>query len=319
MSQYRKGLVWISRQTLMIQPNHLANAATPMGQRGPGYRLPTDSSYAPLSNPTQPVTATEIIDATNFFYDQSIHPHTICFGGGGSEPLATLPTVMEAMEAIRAKRHGVPLVLMTNGLNHSNHTGSDPVDDLIELHEQWRNAPGADGDSKFSVFVNIAGANPPQYQKVMAPTDTKKGFQEMTSFVARLAESGLKVYGTASEHPQIKIKQVRTMAMGIGCSDFFQRSYHDRTLYDVLDLDKNENDASAIKRAYHEQAKALHPDVNRTNEEGEGRAAMMSQVTEAFEVLGDVGKKELYDNGVADLVLNENETDYFSTVVTKSV
>jgi DnaJ-class molecular chaperone len=46
---------------------------------------------------------------------------------------------------------------------------------------------------------------------------------------------------------------------------------------------------------------------------------MMSQVTEAFEVLGDVGKKELYDNGVADLVLNENETDYFSTVVTKSV
>ena len=104
MSHYRKGLVWISRQTLMIQPNLLANAASPMGQRGPGYRLPTDSSYAPLNNPTQPVTAAEIIDATNFFYDQNIHPHTICFGGGGSEPLATLPMVMEAMDAIYSCR-----------------------------------------------------------------------------------------------------------------------------------------------------------------------------------------------------------------------
>ena len=72
-----------------------------------------------------------------------------------------------------------------------------------------------------------------------------------------------------------------------------------------------------MKAAYHAKAKELHPDVNRGQQEES--AALMAQVTEAYGVLSDGGKRRMYDVGVADLVLNERETDLFSSVVTKSL
>ena len=324
---YRRGLAWVSRQTLMIQPNNTTNAISPLLQRGPGYRLPTDSSFAPLDTNTisSTPTADEMVEATNLFFDKGVHPKAICFGGGYSEPLANLSEVVDAMSAIRSKRHGVPLVLMTNGLINSN-TTEKAEDTIIQLHEEWSNMPGSDGDSKLSVFVNIAGANPPQYKKVMQPTETKKGFQEMTGFVATLAEAGIRVYGTASEFPKIKMKQVEALAFGIGCSDFFVRTYHERTLYDALGLSfdeyKGNGHAESIKLAFREKAKLIHPDRNHglVDEEKKENERLMREVTEAFDILGDSEKKRLYDDsGVADLMLNEHETDYFSSVVNKSM
>ena len=312
---YRKGLLWISKQTLMIQPNATCNTISPLLQRGQGYRLPTDTSFAPLTNADSLVTSQEIVEATNLFYNQGIHPHTICFGGGYSEPIASFPAVLDAMSTLRSNRHGVPLVIQTNGISNSNYSG-DAAQDIIALHEEWRDTPGSDGDSKLSVWVNIAAASPPQYQKVMEPTETKQGFQEMCSFVTRLTEAGVKVYGTGSEHPKVKMKQVQQMAMGIGCSDCFVRTYHAHTLYNVLDVLETDTDAT-IKLAYHTKAKELHPDLNRGNEEE--CVQKMIEVTEAYGILSDSEKREMYDHtGVADLILNENETDYFTSSVNKS-
>ena len=44
----------------------------------------------------------------------------------------------------------------------------------------------------------------------------------------------------------------------------------------------------------------------------------MAAVTEAHAVLGDPALRALYDSGVADLTLNDNEEDVFSSVVNKS-
>jgi hypothetical protein len=287
-----------------------------MLQRGFGYRLPTDTTFAPLDNDDNVPSAKEMLQAINLFHDQGLHPSTICFGGGYSEPMASLPEVMEVMTELRSKRHGIPLVLMTNGLSNTNYSG-DAAQEIITLHDQWKEAPGSDGDSKLSVFVNIAGANPPQYKKVMQPTETKKGFQEMTAFVARLAEAGVRVYGTASEFPKIKMKQVETMALGIGCSDFFVRTYHERTLYDVLSVNV-QDDTATIDHAYREKAKQLHPDLHVGSENEQEYGDKMAEVTEAHSVLSNAEQRMLYDQGVADLVLNEKETDYFASAVNKS-
>mmetsp|Transcript_27468 Transcript_27468/g.54947 ORF Transcript_27468/g.54947 Transcript_27468/m.54947 type:complete len:321 (+) Transcript_27468:84-1046(+) len=315
----RRGVVWISQQTAMVQANYKTSchAVSPMRQRGAGYRLPTNSAYQPLADhESAPVTASEIVDGVDWFHDQNIHPRNICFGGAYSEPLApsSWPAVEEALVAIRERRHGTPLVLMTNGL----HPG-DAVGSLVGLHEEWRDAPGSDGDSRLSVVVEIAGANPPEYSEVMRPTATKQGFQQVCGFVTTLVEAGIRVYGAGSHHPAVKnLKQVEQVSRGIGCTDFFARTYHPTTLYDVLGLPDETCDPEAIKEAYRAKAKALHPDVlaQGTGEEG---GATMVEVTEAYAVLGDEKLRLLYENGVADLILNDREEDYFSSVVNKSI
>jgi len=323
----RRGVVWISQQTVMVQANYKSscNAVSPMLQRGAGYRLPTLSAFQPLADHgVSEVTAAQIVDGVDWFHNQSLHPRCVCFGGAYSEPLAasSWPAVEEAMAAIREQRHGTPIVLMTNGLNQGN-GGADNLQSIIAMHEKWRDAPGSDGDSKLSIFVDVGGASPPEYDEVMQPTETKKGFQEVCGFVTNLVEAGIKVYGTGSHHPAVKsIKQVEAVSLGIGCSDFFARSYHPRTLYDILELPDGISDQDAIKSAYRVKAKALHPDVQAQNEGGIGEKEAedaMAEVTEAYAVLSNEKLRTQYERGVADLILNDHEEDYFSSIVNKSI
>jgi len=226
------------------------------------------------------------------------------------------------MSEIRERRHGTPIVLMTNGLDQGE-GGWDRMRSIVDMHEEWRDAPGSDGDSKLSVFVDIGGASPSEYDEVMRPTGTDKGFQEVCGFVTNLVEAGIKVFGTGSHHPAVKsIKQVEAVGLGIGCSDFFARSYHPKTLYDVLGVPDGTSEMDAIKTAYRAKAKALHPDVQAHSGDGMGAKEAedaMAEVTEAYAVLSDEKLRASYDHGVADLILNDHEEDYFSSVVNKSI
>jgi curved DNA-binding protein CbpA len=58
--------------------------------------------------------------------------------------------------------------------------------------------------------------------------------------------------------------------------------------YAILGVSKSASQAE-IKSAYVRLSKALHPDVNPNG------AALMQQVNEAYEVLGDAGKRAAYD------------------------
>ena len=61
--------------------------------------------------------------------------------------------------------------------------------------------------------------------------------------------------------------------------------------YSLLDVDKN-SDAAAVKKAYRKKALQYHPDRNPDDPEAE---KMFKQVSEAYAVLGDNEKRQIYD------------------------
>lgn len=64
-----------------------------------------------------------------------------------------------------------------------------------------------------------------------------------------------------------------------------------RDYYEVLGVDKNADEAT-IKKAYRQQAKKYHPDLNPGDKTAE---AKFKEVNEAYEVLSDADKKARYD------------------------
>jgi len=65
--------------------------------------------------------------------------------------------------------------------------------------------------------------------------------------------------------------------------------------YKILGVEKTAN-AEAIKKAYRRLARKYHPDVNK----GKGSAERFKEINEAYEVLGDPGKRKRYDALGAD-------------------
>lgn len=61
--------------------------------------------------------------------------------------------------------------------------------------------------------------------------------------------------------------------------------------YEILEVSKNA-DADAIKKAYRKQALKYHPDRNQGDKEAEER---FKQINEAYEVLSDENKRDIYD------------------------
>ena len=64
-----------------------------------------------------------------------------------------------------------------------------------------------------------------------------------------------------------------------------------RDYYEVLDISQNAS-AEEIKKAYRQKARKLHPDVNRDDPQAEEK---FKEVSDAYEVLSDPQKRELYD------------------------
>jgi len=309
-------------KTLFVHPTpSTPTSLSPLQLRGPGYRLPIDSSFSPLP-PNSPLpTASEMAEAVDLFYSlaATTTPTAITFGGGHSEPLSALDATISTMESIRESRHGVPFVLQTNGLCAT----SAPT--IAALDAAFRDEPGSDGLSKLQVWVELGAGQPPLYEQILKPVrpDGTKvpgpaAFGQVCSFISTLVESGVTVYATASHHPLCTVKhmnETKGLATALGCAGFFARSYHERTLYDVLGV-TDEADGKAIKNAYRAKAKELHPDVNPAEE----AAGLMEEVTEAYGVLGDEELRRLYDvEGVADLVMNADEEDFYGAVSGKSM
>ena len=75
-----------------------------------------------------------------------------------------------------------------------------------------------------------------------------------------------------------------------------------RDYYEVLGVSKDA-DADAIKKAYRTLAKKYHPDINKSEDAPE----KFKEVQEAYEVLSDETKKNLYDRyGHAGVDPNSN-------------
>lgn len=71
-----------------------------------------------------------------------------------------------------------------------------------------------------------------------------------------------------------------------------------RDLYDILGVSRDAN-AEAIRKAYRALVKRLHPDKNA------GSEGAFQEVVQAYEVLGDDSRRQLYDKH-GDIALNKN-------------
>ena len=74
--------------------------------------------------------------------------------------------------------------------------------------------------------------------------------------------------------------------------------------YDILGINKDASE-SEIKKAYHKLALKWHPDKNLDNKEEAEK--MFKNISEAYDVLGNKEKKELYDNHGTDGLNNSDE------------
>jgi DnaJ family protein A protein 3 len=70
--------------------------------------------------------------------------------------------------------------------------------------------------------------------------------------------------------------------------------------YEILGVPRNA-DAKTIKKAYYEKAKKFHPDSNKSDPKA---AAKFQEVSEAYEILNDSGKRQAYDLGVGGSASN---------------
>ena len=328
-----RGLISVHSRSLLLQVNSPSAIQTipPALWRGPGYRYPVSSGFCRLGKDTVIDAETisksveaffEIIDNKNASLGAEKKPtivESIVYGGGFSEPLFSINDVIESMVAIRKIKPGAQLVLQTSGIGPSASSSlSSAAEEIVRLNDEFLSASGSDGDANFSVWINVGGSNPKEYQNIMAPSSPKKdiAFQECVEFVTNLAENNVRTIATASNVPGLNLQRVGQMAKGLGCKDFFTRSFHDKSLYAVLELAKDA-DQQTIRKKYLEMVRIYHPDVY----VGDGNPhIMMSEISEANEVLGCAERRKLYDEEwVADLLINAEETDVFNRVVHKSM
>lgn len=73
------------------------------------------------------------------------------------------------------------------------------------------------------------------------------------------------------------------------------KDYLDKDLYAVLGVGKTAS-AADIKKSYRKLARELHPDQNKNNPEAEAR---FKEVSEAYHILGDEGRRKEYDDARA--------------------
>jgi DnaJ family protein C protein 7 len=80
-----------------------------------------------------------------------------------------------------------------------------------------------------------------------------------------------------------------------------------RDYYKILELDKNANE-NEIRKAYKKLALKWHPDRNNESEESQKMAEKtFRDISDAYTVLSDAKKKQMYDNGCDPLNPEENQ------------
>jgi molecular chaperone DnaJ len=76
-----------------------------------------------------------------------------------------------------------------------------------------------------------------------------------------------------------------------GCEPTFERTVTKRDYYEILGVERSCGD-DELKRAYRQQAKKFHPDLNQHSPEAEDK---FKEAAEAYEVLRDPDKRRIYD------------------------
>ncbi|MCC5825712.1 hydrolase TatD [Alkalimonas sp.] len=157
----------------------------------------------------EPSTA-QLLDAIEFAY-QHQYEHAagtefelkgIAFAGQG-DPLLAMELLAEVLPVLKARRHGVPITLVTYGLV--------PPASAAALCEQLNQL----GVEQLEVYLPVA--NPPAYQQLVQP---KAGsFSDVCQFIHSAAEAGLQVSCFAYQ-PVKHTAELRQLARELGARAF---------------------------------------------------------------------------------------------------
>lgn len=233
-----QGLKYILRGRLYLSLTNVSNTAGPLTLRGPSFRMPSESGFAPLPEGVVP-SADNLFQAVDEAFDSGVvavadmESEDITFAGAG-EPLLQLETLTRAAEMIKERRHGASLRVKSNGLVTSS--------DCPEVAQLLKDA----GISKISIA--LTSENPQQYQQIMKPSFPIRaslrsveeyessgaggaggagcGFGDVCAMVIACAEAGLEVTCTAVERPGVNLAAVRALSQALGAADFQSASYH---------------------------------------------------------------------------------------------
>lgn len=182
-----------------------------------GSRLPAAQSLLQLAGnsallgqlATAPTTA-QLLDAAEQAYQQGYEQDAatefelqgLALAGVG-DPLLHLDVLSEFLPAFKAKRHGVPITLVTYGLVDAQQAPA-LCQQLLKLEVE-------------RLEVYLPASNPPAYQQVVKPTQF--GFSEVCQFIHTASEAGLQVSCFAYA-PVTQQSDLRALALDLGARAF---------------------------------------------------------------------------------------------------
>ena len=122
---------------------------------------------------------------------------------GIGDPLLHMDLLAEFLPAFKAKRHGVPVTLVSYGLVAPS--------DALALCQQLM----ALEIEKLEIY--LPASNPPAYQQAVKPTQL--GFSEVCQFIHTVSEAGLQVTCFAYA-PVAQQSELRALALDLGARAF---------------------------------------------------------------------------------------------------
>mgnify|MGYP006207213539 CR=1 FL=1 len=155
-------------------------------------------------------TAQQLLDATEQAY-QAGYEHQastefelqgLALAGIG-DPLLHRDLLAELLPAFKAKRHGVPVTLVSYGLVAPNDAQA-LCQQLVALEVE-----------KLEIY--LPASNPPAYQQAVKPTQL--GFSEVCQFIHTASEAGLQVTCFAYA-PVAQQSELRALALDLGARAF---------------------------------------------------------------------------------------------------
>lgn len=182
-----------------------------------GSRLPAAQSLLQLAGNssllaqlTPTPTAQQLLDTAEQAYQAGYEQNAstefelqgLAIAGIG-DPLLQLELLNEFLPAFKAKRHGVPVTLVSYGLVAPS--------DALALCQQLM----ALEIEKLEIY--LPASNPPAYQQAVKPTQL--GFSEVCQFIHTVSEAGLQVTCFAYA-PVAQQSELRALALDLGARAF---------------------------------------------------------------------------------------------------
>lgn len=163
-----------------------------------------------VSQLTPTPTPPQLLDAAEQAYQQGYEQQAatefelqgLAMAGIG-DPLLHLGVLSEFLPAFKAKRHGVPITLVTYGLVDAQQAPAI-CQQLLELEVE-------------RLEVYLPASNPPAYQQAVKPTQF--GFSEVCQFIHTASEAGLQVSCFAYA-PVTQQSDLRALALDLGARVF---------------------------------------------------------------------------------------------------